>query len=265
MLDGDWSGYRSANTNYGEISYLINNNSIEIVHYPYTILSEYEHYFAYRPPYVLKINFNNQDYTIINVHSKCCGDGILENNYWDEEYRRLQSNYYLKQYIDTYFFDHSVIVLGDFNDDIVEDNVNNVFLDFITDEDNYFFADTHIASGPSSEWSFPNWPSHLDHILITNELFSSFDTEDVFTFKVDDYMDGWQQYDYYISDHRPIVFNISTIMHGDINGDENINILDITMLINMILNNSYNDIADLNADGGLNILDVVILVNLILT
>ena len=78
-------------------------------------------------------------------------------------------------------------------------------------------------------------------------------------------MDGWQQYDYYISDHRPIVFNIGTIMYGDINGDENINILDITMLINMILNNSYNDIADLNADGGLNILDVVILVNLILS
>ena len=24
MLNGDWSGYRSANTNYGEISYLIN-------------------------------------------------------------------------------------------------------------------------------------------------------------------------------------------------------------------------------------------------
>ena len=264
-LDGDWIGYRAGNSNYGELSYLINTEHLSIIQAPYIILSQYEHYFAYRPPYVLKINFNNQDYTIINVHSKCCGDGILENNYWDEEYRRLQSNYYLKQYIDTYFFDDSVIVLGDFNDDIVEDNINNVFSDFITDEDNYFFADTHIAEGASSEWSFPNWPSHLDHILITNELFSSFDIEDVFTFKVDDYMDGWQQYDYYISDHRPVVINIDTIIYGDINGDGNINILDITMLINMILNNSYNDFADLNSDGGLNILDVVILVNLILS
>ena len=42
------------------------------------------------------------------------------------------------------------------------------------------------------------------------------------------------------------------------------NILDITNLINMILNNSYHETADLNEDGGLNILDVIILVNLIL-
>ena len=263
-LDGDWSGYRASNSNYGELSYLINTSNLNIVQTPYVILSQYDHYFAYRPPYVLKVSFQNEEYIIINVHLKCCGDGYLEDNYWDEEYRRLQSNYYLKQYIDTYFNNENVIVLGDFNDDIVESNQNNVFIDFINDSENYFFADTHIANGPSSDWSFPNWPSHLDHILITNELFDDVNNENTFTFKIDDYMNGWSNYDYYISDHRPVAINVSVNIYGDINGDGNINILDITNLINMILNNNYNTLSDLNSDGGLNILDVVILMNLIL-
>ena len=32
----------------------------------------------------MHINFNEQEYIIINVHFKCCGDGILEDDYWDE-------------------------------------------------------------------------------------------------------------------------------------------------------------------------------------
>ena len=263
-LNGDWSGYRASDSNYGELSYLVNSTNLNIIQSPYVILSQYDHYFAYRPPYVLKINFNNQDYIIINVHYKCCGDDILEDDYWDEEYRRLQANYYLKQYIDIYFSDENVIVLGDFNDNIVESSLNNVFLDFIDDSNNYLFSDIHIANGPSSDWSYPSWPSHLDHILITDELFENVNSENVFTFKIDDYMNGWQEYDNYISDHRPVVINIDSTIYGDINGDQNINILDITMLINMILNNVYNDLSDLNFDGGLNILDIVILVNIIL-
>ena len=65
-------------------------------------------------------------------------------------------------------------VLGDFNDDISESNSNNVFLDFINDSNSYYFADMLIANGPSADWSFPTWPSHLDHILISNEFFDEF-------------------------------------------------------------------------------------------
>ena len=51
---------------------------------------------------------------------------------------------------------------------------------------------------------------------------------------------------------------------GDINGDNELNILDIVILANMILADEYDGIADLNQDGQLNILDIVMLVNLIL-
>ena len=260
----NWIGYRYSNSNYGELSYLINLDHIDIIQAPYSILNQYDHYFAYRPPYVLKINFNNKEIIIINVHFKCCGDGNLENEYWDEEYRRLQANYYLKQYIDTYFSNDYVIVLGDFNDDISESNTNNVFLNFINDS-NYYFADTYIAEGPVSNWSFPNWPSHLDHILISNEFFNIFTDEIIFTYKIDNYMNSWQQYDNYISDHRPVFINFLWEATGDLNQDGNINILDITILINYILNNQYFTIADFNNDGGLNILDLVFLVDIILS
>ena len=228
------------------------------------VVHKYEHYFAYRPPYVVHITFNDAEYIIINVHFKCCGDGNLEDDYWDEEFRRLKANEYLKAYIDENFNNQNVIVLGDFNDDIAEDSDNNVFMNFINDTQNYYFSDMHIAEGPSSDWSFPNWPSHLDHILITNELFDNFNTNHVFTFRVDDYMSNWNQYDNYISDHRPVAINILFPMIGDINLDGEVNILDITLLINMILQDGYLNDSDLNNDGGLNILDVIILMNIIL-
>ena len=187
-LSGSWFGYRADDGNWGELSYLINTNFIEITHFPYTILDEYEHYFAYRTPYVMKFVFADEEFVLINVHFKCCGDEILEEDYWDEEYRRLIANQYLKNYIDNYFSDENVIVLGDFNDNIAESNINNVFLDFLNDYQNYFFSDMHIAEGPSTNWSFPNWPSHLDHILITNELFDNYHPNSSFTFRIDDYL-----------------------------------------------------------------------------
>ena len=51
---------------------------------------------------------------------------------------------------------------------------------------------------------------------------------------------------------------------GDINNDSNINILDVVVLINLILDNSYDSNGDINSDGVINVLDVVQLVNIIL-
>jgi hypothetical protein len=64
-----------------------------------------------------------------------------------------------------------------------------------------------ISLGSPENWSYPNWPSHLDHILITNELFDEFENlgSKVQTIHIEDYFDrGWDYYENYISDHRPI-------------------------------------------------------------
>ncbi len=221
-----------------------------------------------RSPMVMDMSFMGENYFIINNHFKCCGDGILDfNNESDEEKRRYNAVNFLKEYIDTYLSDENVIVLGDLNDDIAEAQQNNVFQMFLDDTDNYLFVDIEIANGSSSNWSYPTWPSHLDHILITNELFDELDNSDIQTIKIDEYLDGgWNEYDQNISDHRPVALKLDfgSSINGDVNQDGDVNILDVVSMVNIVLSGEYINLADFNNDGAVDILDIVQLVNLIL-
>ena len=58
-------------------------------------------------------------------------------------------------------------------------------------------------------------------------------------------------------------------MSGDLNSDQEINILDIIIVANYILNliefsDLQFELADLNQDGNINILDIIQIVNIIL-
>ena len=55
-----------------------------------------------------------------------------------------------------------------------------------------------------------------------------------------------------------------TFQLGDINGDSSINILDIIEMVNLILENEYNQVVDMNSDNSVNVLDIVIIVEIIL-
>jgi exonuclease III len=192
---------------YGGLAYVYNTNTIQ-VNSKYEIFTSQPYWNAFpRSPQVLDFNFMGNNYIIINNHFKCCGDGILNaNNTNDEENRRLQAVTYLKQYIDNTLLGKRVILLGDLNDELINNPVNNVFQDFINDNTNYLFTDMQIAQGNSIDWSYPTWPSHLDHILITNELFADFQNFNslVSVIRIDDYLGTWSNYENNISDHRPI-------------------------------------------------------------
>ncbi len=192
---------------YGGLAYVYNTNTIQI-NSKYEIFTSQPYWNAFpRSPQILDCNFMGDNYIIINNHFKCCGDGVLNiNQYSDEENRRLQAVTFLKQYIDNTHSNKRVILLGDLNDELTDNSVNNVFQDFIIDNNNYLFTDIQIAQGNSADWSYPTWPSHLDHILITNELFGDFQNSNslVSVIRVDDYMGSWSNYDNNVSDHRPI-------------------------------------------------------------
>ena len=54
-----------------------------------------------------------------------------------------------------------------------------------------------------SFFSYPTTLSHFDHILISNELFDNLIS--VHTIRIEDQMlNGWDHYESYISDHRPV-------------------------------------------------------------
>ena len=75
----------------------------------------------------------------------------------------------------TAYLDHAVVALGDWNDILNAPQGNNIFQPLLDAGDFYRFTDLSIAEETNSDrWSFPSYPSHLDHILINRPLFESF-------------------------------------------------------------------------------------------
>jgi endonuclease/exonuclease/phosphatase family metal-dependent hydrolase len=196
QLDG-WNGYRKSSG----LAYLY---KIEIVIndiYEINNLNE-----IIRTPYLLSINWNGQDIYIINNHFKAFGGA-------ENEAERKIASEKIENYIKEYLEDLNVIVLGDLNDELNDEDSVNVFQNFIIDSTNYKFVDMDIAYGSSNNFSWPGWhqntynSAHFDHILITNELFDEFKNEgsSVQTIRIEEYFDnGWSEYENYISDHRPV-------------------------------------------------------------
>jgi len=195
---------------YGGLAYVYNTNTVQI-NEKYEIYTTQPFWNSFpRSPQVLELTFKNEDYVIINNHLKCCGDGTLDiNDTSDEENRRLTAVRLLKQYIDSIFPNNKVIVVGDWNDILTDPTTNNIFNSFLNDPD-YLFVDFSIALGNSANFSFPTWPSHLDHILISDELFADFSrpNSELSCIRIDDYMSSWNVYDNNISDHRPVALKL---------------------------------------------------------
>ena len=64
----------------------------------------------------------------------------------------------------------------------------------------------------------------------------------------------------------PIIMNVNGSILGDTNGDSNINVLDVIIMVNMIIGETEINLntADMNLDGLINVSDVVLLINSIL-
>ncbi|MBS2098516.1 endonuclease/exonuclease/phosphatase family protein [Carboxylicivirga linearis] len=158
-----------------------------------------EDWFAFpRLPFKIKIHHagTGMDVYLINNHLKCCGGN-------DNKIRRREASEKLQDYIDNQLADQPVIVLGDYNDYISEEYYSdNVFWNFVEDSDNYRFADMEIAMGDDEYWSYPGdrYTSHLDHILITNELFDVHQSTSTIrpSYCYSDYLSM-------VSDHRPVM------------------------------------------------------------
>jgi endonuclease/exonuclease/phosphatase family metal-dependent hydrolase len=187
-------GWSSVIYNLGDlnIGYLYKTSEIVLNESIYTIYGGNNYAFP-RPPVLGEFTHtpSGVQFTVINIHLKCC-DG--------SEDRRLDAAVLLKDYIDTNLASANVITLGDYNDEIQESPSTNVFQAFINDSTNYKFTDMAIAQGSSTNWSYPSWPSHLDHILITNELFDEWQSTS--TLKLDVCKPN---YEFEISDHRPVI------------------------------------------------------------
>jgi len=89
-----------------------------------------------------------------------------------------------------------------------------VFQELLDDPDNFRFADWAVAADSTADWSYPYWKyrGHIDHIIISNELYDEFDREGSFfrTIVIDRFMDGGENTRYkMITDHRPVGLKLS--------------------------------------------------------
>lgn len=222
MLDSltDYDGYY-IDSEYLELGFIYKNNeanfSVESIDQLFDSPS-YSREFP-RRPLQLELNMNGSTVFIINNHFKCCGDGYMDlSDPWDEETRRYDACVLLDQYISTFHSESKVIITGDLND-LIQESGSNVFEVFIEDSANYFMSDMQIAEGSQQYWSYPNWPSHLDHFIITNEFENDINDPayHIETLLIEDYLaNGFSAYENNMSDHRPVAiqFPAASLING---------------------------------------------------
>jgi endonuclease/exonuclease/phosphatase family metal-dependent hydrolase len=202
---------------FGGLVYVYNTEHIQVLE-AYEIYTEEEYWSPFpRSPLVLKFSHNSEILYAINNHFKCCGDEEIDlDDDGDEEMRRLIASTLIEEHISEELADERVIVLGDLNDLINEVATSNVFTPFLNLPNKYRFADMDIALGSSNLWSYPDWPSHIDHILITDELFGDFENENTVVEVIDiaRHMGGWISYASSVSDHRPVAMRIALSPSG---------------------------------------------------
>lgn len=62
-----------------------------------------------------------------------------------------------------------------------------------------------------------------------------------------------------------LIDEMVVVVPGDINGDGELNVVDVISVVNLILAGGYNELADINNDSALNVIDVISMVNIILS
>ena len=189
----------SEDTDYLNLVVLYKKNDF-VVRSQSSLFTNSVYEFAYRPPLRLEMTYLGQnafDFTLINMHLKCCNNG------YDRRKASVDILYdYLNNSVQSGIVNH--IVVGDWNDDISDSYNQNSFNIFLEDNDNYRYVTYDNAHSNTNIYdSFPSYPSFIDHIMISADLFEKDGSGDVQTIRLGDYISG---YDEIISDHRPVVW-----------------------------------------------------------
>ncbi len=160
-------------------------------------LFEDDPYIFPRPPLLITVRDALQhEFTLINVHLKCCEGS-------ENEYRRKTALHKIKAYLDDSLGSEPLVILGDFNREVNPSDGTDIFYEFSSDSIHYRFADGDIIRNDPVDGSFPSWPSHLDHIIVSDEIFKN--TLPAICIKPD-LCDS--TYFTIISDHRPVLLQL---------------------------------------------------------
>ena len=194
----------SQQASFMDLAIIYKNNMFELVR-QIEPFSENDYNFAGRPPLQADLTYNkdgqNIPLSVINLHMKCCDSGLA---------RRQKAGQMLYEHLDEHYEEQSnIIVLGDWNDDTKDNPGEHCFEPFFQD-DRFYFTTREIAFD-INQASYPKEPyvSFLDHIMISKKLLPKESFYDVKTILMGDFMGGYDVYEEYISDHRPVLLSFS--------------------------------------------------------
>ena len=190
----NYDGHRASSASFGmNLAYIWDTTIVKNVQI-HEILTEQSFPFP-RAPLMMECKINNLDFIIINNHFKCCDDGVD---------RRHEAVTIIKDYMDNNYNNDRIILLGDLNDNLNDSEYNNVFIPLLEDRDSYLFVDEDFGI---ENYSYPSYPSHIDHILISNELFNYYNSQytETYTIQLDDEV---QFYFSQVSDHLPVYLKL---------------------------------------------------------
>jgi len=194
----------SQQASFMDLAIIYKNNIFEMTR-QFEPFAENDYNFAGRPPLQADLIYNkdgqNIPLLVINLHMKCCDSGL---------HRRQQAGQMLHEYLDEHYDEQSnIIVLGDWNDDTKDEEGEHCFEPFFQD-DRFYFTTRDIAFDVSQA-SYPKEPyvSFLDHIMVSEKLLPRESSYDVKTILMGDFMGGYDVYETYISDHRPVMLSFS--------------------------------------------------------
>jgi endonuclease/exonuclease/phosphatase family metal-dependent hydrolase len=201
-----WAGYRAPSGGDWSLAYLWRTDTIvagaDAIH---EIFPDQGNPFP-RAPLVFEFAYAGKSVLMIDNHLKCCGDDhLVMGNSGDEEYRRFLAGNLLEDWIATEAAGRAVVLVGDLNDELPDPVADNVFQMFLDLPASYRFADWDVAVGPHGGWSWGPGESHLDHILVTDELFAALGP--CRTLRLDLALAGGV-YANKVSDHAPVVLRL---------------------------------------------------------
>jgi len=191
----------SRQSSFMDMAILYKKSMFEVTRH-YEVFADNDYNFAGRPPlqvdFLLASNEGDIPLSIINLHMKCCDSGLN---------RRKKASQMLYDYVSNMHESTNLIILGDWNDDTKDKNGQHCFDPFFKD-DKYYFP-TYDISYDVSQASYPKEPyvSFLDHILISESFLPRGSEFHIETIRLGDYMGGFEVYESYISDHRPVILS----------------------------------------------------------
>jgi len=194
----------SQQASFMDLAIIYKNNMFDMIR-QIEPFAENDYNFAGRPPLQADLTYykdgQNIPLSVINLHMKCCDSGLQ---------RRQQAGQMLYEYLDEHYDEQSnIIVLGDWNDDTKDNPGEHCFEPFFQD-DRFYFTTREIAFD-INQASYPKEPyvSFLDHIMISEKLLPRESSYVVKTIRMGDFMGGYDVYEAYISDHRPVLLSFS--------------------------------------------------------